>query len=91
MRFQLYGPATVRGMKVEWDVDVAVTDAIRMALHPQDADRLRVGRLKRAFDVAVRPGGRGKRQASPAVVHPKGALVFAIPNEKYFFVEVQDE
>jgi len=78
-------------MKVEWDVDVAVTDAIRMALHPQDADRLRVGRLKRAFDVTVRSGGRGKRQASPPVVHPKGALVFAIPNEQYFFVEAQDE
>lgn len=91
MRFRGYGPASVRGKRVEWDINVEVTAAIRRALHPQVVDRLRVGRLARAFDVKTRPGGRGNRTAAPTIVHPKGALVFALPDEAYFFVEVADE
>ncbi len=91
MRFQGYRTGAVPGMKVEWDIDVELTDEIRQALDPQDVDTLRVGQLKRAVDVKGHAGGRGKQKATPTVIHRKGALVFAMPSEDYFFIELDDD
>jgi hypothetical protein len=90
MRFVGYVPATVRGMKVEWDVEVDLTQEQLRALHPQDAAILRVGRLRRPFLVeASKGGGRGKAAPGerPEVAHAKGALVFVFPDDSYFLIE----
>jgi len=89
VRFAGYIPAVVRGMKIEWDVEVQITDDVARALHPQDPSILRVGRLRRPFHVKpVRAGGRGKSFVREEIIHPRGALVFATADDSWFFVEV---
>jgi hypothetical protein len=90
-RFIQYGPAVLRGIKVDWDALVEITDDIRQAMHPQDElERLRVGRLRRPFHVQPsRPGRRSARvPARDEVVFPKGALIFANSVDSWFWVEI---
>jgi hypothetical protein len=93
VRFIGYIPAVLRGIKVEWDIPVEITDEIRRAMHPQDEiERLRAGRLRRPFHV---PSHRlGRRSAGvpqrEEVVHPNGALIFANETETWFWVEAEE-
>ena len=88
MRFVLYRAASVRGMKVDWDVQVDITEEVRRALHPQDPEDFRAGRLRRPFHhKPPRPGTRSASVAGEETVHPKGALVFATEDDSYVYVE----
>jgi hypothetical protein len=91
MRFILYGPAVIRGAKIDWEAEVRLTQEIREALRPQDPELLRAGRLRRPFHVKPpRVGTRAQPVARDEIVHPKGALVFASRNDRFFFFEASD-
>jgi hypothetical protein len=92
VRFIGYIPATVRGAKIEWDVDVELSPEVRGALKPQDVETLRPGKLRRPFRVtSPRAGTRGRPFARQDIEHPKGALVFATADESWFWFEAPDE
>jgi hypothetical protein len=91
MRFVGYGPAHVRGVKIDWDAVVVLTDEVVRALHPQELTRLRPGRLRRSFHVkAPRPGSRSTRVVREEITHPKGAMVFSLADQ-WFLIEAPDE
>jgi hypothetical protein len=81
----------IRGAKIDWDVEVQLTPEIREALRPRDPELLRAGRLQRPFHVKPpRAGTRAQPVAREEIVHPKGALVFAGRDDRFFFFEASD-
>ena len=96
MRFIGYSRAQARECRVEWDVEINVTQEIARALHPHEPDRLQAGRLKRPFRCEPpNPGRRSRRgfikyPAPPPTEHARGALVFANEDETYVLIEVAD-
>jgi hypothetical protein len=93
MRFIGYGPAILRGCKIDWDASVVVDDALRRALHPNDPGVLRAGRLRRPFRVKLgEPGRRSRRIARrEPVTHASGAIVFAYADDAWFLIEAPVE
>jgi hypothetical protein len=92
MRFVGYVPAVVRGAKIDWEIDGAVSPAVRAAMKPQDVELLRRGKLRRPFHIKpVRPGTRGHQSMREEIQHLKGALVFATPDDGYFWFEAPDK
>ena len=92
MRFVSYSRALTRGIKVDWDAPLEVTDEIRRAMEPQGIEELRAGRLQRPFHVqanrlATRPG-RGPERGE--VMHPRGAVIFATSAEDQFWIQADD-
>jgi hypothetical protein len=81
MRFGEFGPASIKGAKIDWDVEVELGEEIVDALRPQDPDSQRPGRLRRAF---VLRNHRGEYRA------PKHGLVFAFPDGRWFLVQLDD-
>ena len=96
MRFVGYKRATMRGCKVDWDAAIEVTEGLRLALHPNDPDDLKSGRLRRPFRVEAATPGRRSRQVSvrhprpEPITHEVGALVFAFADESWFLVEAPE-
>ncbi len=76
-----FGPASIRGAKIDWDIEVDLDDEIVNALRPQDPETLRPGRLRRAF---ILRDHRGEYRA------PKRGLVFAFPDDRWFLVQLDD-
>ena len=75
MRFALYMPGHVRGIKVAWDVALDYTDELRDAMHPHELIRLRPGILRRGFVIGD-------------VTHARGARVFANDSDTCFWIEL---
>ncbi len=96
MRFIGYSPASIRGAKISWDVDVDITDELRRSIHPHQPAALRAGRLRRPFRVEPPKLGKRSRRAlgqarqAEALTHEKAALVFAYPDERYFLIEAPE-
>ena len=93
MDFVGYGTASVRGVKVDWDVEVELTEDLLQSLaahvgHPTDC---RFGILRRPFHHEPRDlGRRSKRNVKwhpPKTVHPKGAIIVALPDDSWFLIQ----
>ena len=81
MRFEVFNYASLRGAKIDWDIDLEFDAALLEALRPQDPRSLRPGRIRRAFDLQ---SAHGRFRA------PKHGLVFAFQDESAFLVQVDE-
>jgi hypothetical protein len=91
MRFVVYGRARVRGSKIDWEAEVEIDERLRRALHPQEPDGLRAGRLRRPFHVKAPATGRRTRHPGPAeITHPAGAIIFANSDDSWFLIEAPE-
>lgn len=94
MRFALYHAFHWFGLKVNWDPPEDITDEVRAALHPQEAEHLRFGVLRKRFVYEPSENGRRSRHVRAAqtpAVHAKGALVFAPLDDAYILIEIEEE
>lgn len=97
MEFVGYGPAAMRGVKIDWDVaGVRTQDLLNvLASYVNGPEDCRIGVLRRPFIWEPgKPGRRSKRVIAsqrPRTVHCKGSIVVAYPDESWFLVEHDSE
>jgi hypothetical protein len=93
MKFVQYSPAEVRDCNIDWNASVDLTDAVRLALQPHDAETLRSGRLRRPFLLQPPTAGRRSRhvvvkhRSAEPVAHARGAIVFSYSDGSWFLIE----
>lgn len=75
MQFKAHSPGTLKGIKIEWDAEVELTDEVRAAMLPSDVDTMRAGTLVRGFVVAN-------------ITYPRGTLAFRVAEAHEVFLQV---
>ena len=78
MQFKAHSPGTLKGIKIEWDVEVELTDEVRAAMLPSEVDTMRVGTLARGFVVG-------------SITYPRGTLAFRVAEAHEVFLQVPAE
>lgn len=75
MQFKAHSPGTLKGIKIEWDAPVEITDDVRAAMKPSDVDTMRAGTLARGFVVKN-------------ITYPRGTLAFRVAEAHEVFLQV---
>jgi hypothetical protein len=75
MRFKLYPPGALRGIKIDWAAPVERTDELRAAMAAHDLDAMHAGALLRGF-------------ALGAVTYPRGTIVFRVAEGHEHFLQL---
>ncbi len=75
MQFKAHSPGTLKGIKIEWDTPVEITDEVRAAMKPSEADTMRAGTLSRGFVVKN-------------ITYPRGTLAFRVAEAHEVFLQL---
>jgi hypothetical protein len=92
VRFVLYIPAAMRGLKVDWDTPRALSVEAREAMQRDLVVAMRGGRLRRPFRYDPPPAGtrtKSVKRRAPTL-HAKNALVFTNAGDSLFWIELDE-